>query len=528
MAVVALGRLAPSQFAAQAAWKLVEAMSVGSRTSIHPKLLDAIRAALSGDAVPEISVLLEQHDPRFVGPISDVIRRAADEALYCAEGWHALRSWAVATPIVAKAVARLPALAFVLSTSGIGYVREAAVARVELIPGAFSLALLVVRLNDWVPQVRRAAELKLANFIPSLDHRIAADCIEYLWRFESLGRATHIGREIVRALVEDDRTGASVRDAILIGSGDRSARLVRLSLGTPALDQDLETFACNHRHPKVRAMAAKTALEGVYSWRERTLKKRALHIEIDRLALALRLLSDRSADVQYHALQYVVQNLQDNIALDRILLSYLLHPRPKLSDLAQWKLNKRGVDWLAWLRGELEKQPFNIRIARLLGRVGTSSDGDRLWRSALLTSPRDQLVFVTAAVRLENAEGIEAARRIALDDINLSRARAAAAALLDGGAPIPIPDLERVALRGSDFVERGLRPHVREHGVMDQLKIFCRLEAARSPPDETELSRLVRRINRGGFDPTRTEIEDLHRLSAACPRVRGWLYRLQI
>jgi hypothetical protein len=37
--------------------------------------------------------------------------------------------------------------------------------------------------------------------------------------------------------------------------------------------------------------AAKTALEGVYSWRERTLKKRALSIEIDRLDFALSLLA---------------------------------------------------------------------------------------------------------------------------------------------------------------------------------------------------------------------------------------------
>jgi hypothetical protein len=503
-------------------------MSVGTRTSIHPNLPDAIRAALAGDTVPNIIALLEGHDPRFAGPISDAIRRAADEALYRAAGWRTLRRWAGATPVVAEAAARFPALAFVLSTSGIGYVREAAVARVEFVPGAFSLALLVARLNDWVPEVRRAAELRLTDLISSFDHRIATDCFEYLWHFESLGRATQTGREIVRSLVEDDRTRALLRDAILTGSDDRSARLVRLSLRTPALDQDLDMLACHHRHPRVRTMAAKTALEGVYSWRERTLKKRALSIEIDRLDFALRLLGDRSADVQYQALQHVVQNLQDDDALDRTLLRYLLHPRPKLSDLAQWKLNKRGIDWLAWLRGELEKQPLNKRIARLLGRVGTSFDGDRLWRSALLASPRDQLVFVAAAARLENADGVEAASRIALDDANLSRARAAAAALLDGGVAIPVRDLERVALRGADFRERGMLPHLRKHGVVDQLKIFCRLEAAGSPSDDIELTRITRRINRGGFDPARSEVEDLHRLSAACPRVRGWLYRLQI
>jgi hypothetical protein len=503
-------------------------MTAGTRTSIHPKLLDAIQAAVAGDAVPDMIALLEEHDARFAGPISDKIRRAVAAPLNCAARWRNLWTWAGARTVVAEAAARVPALALILSTSHIGYVREAAVLQAGLIPGAFSLALLVARLNDWAPKVRCAAELKLTNLIPSLDRRIAADCIEYLWRFESLGRATQTGRGIVRALVEDDRTVASLRGAVLIGSDDRSARLVRLSLRTPALDQDLEMLACNHRHPKVRAMAAKAALEGVYSWHERTLKKRALHIEIDRLALALRLLSDRSADVQHHALQHIAQNLQDNIMLDRILLSYLLHPRSKLSDPAQWKLNKRGVGWLAWLRGELEKQPLNTRIARLLARVGTSSDGDRLWRSALLASPRDRLVFVAAAARLENAEGVAAARHIALEDANLSRARAAAAALLDSGAPIPVPDLERAALRDSDFGERGLRPHLRKHGIIDQLKIFCRLEAAGSPPDEIELSRIVRRINRGRFDPTRADIEDLHRLSAACPRVHGWLHRLKI
>jgi hypothetical protein len=227
-------------------------MSVGTRTSIHPNLPDAIRAALAGDTAQNIVALLEEHDPRFAGPISDVIRRSADEALYRDADWGTLQSWVGATAAVAKVVRELPALAFVLSTSGIGYVREAALARVEFVQGAFSLALLVARLNDWVPQVRRAAELKLMDLYSTLDRRIAADCFEYLWRCESLGRATQTGREIVRTLVDDERSRALLRDAILTRSDDRSARLARLSLRTPALDQDLEMLACHHRHPRMR------------------------------------------------------------------------------------------------------------------------------------------------------------------------------------------------------------------------------------------------------------------------------------
>lgn len=233
-------------------------------------------------------------------------------------------------------------------------------------------------------------------------------------------------------------------------------------------------------------------------------------------------------DVQYHALQYLSQNLCDDTALDEILKRYLVHPRQKLSDLAQWRLGKRDIDWLGWLRHEFEARPLDARLARLLGRVGADSDGERLWISAQCAPESIRFVFLLAAARLKQVDAVAAVQEIALHDLDLARSRNAVAALLDAEEFVPAEELMRAASAAESFIRRGLLAHVRKHSVLDQIKILCRLEAAGYPPDRDEFGRLTRRLNRGRFNPTIADLEQLRRFSVDCPRMANWVRRLHL
>lgn len=502
--------------------------TTAKRHTLDPALTDDVRRAIAGDTSAPITIeLIERHDPRFVVSITDKLRGVVDEAANRAIGWRTLRQpTAGVTQFVERLVAASPLTALPLTTSASGYLRQAALAVAEAPLGPFSLALLVNRLNDWVGNVRQTAELRLQ--LLSIKPDIAAECIEYLWQFEEFGRASAIGREIVSALVRSDAVAASVRATLLANSDDRTVRLVRHLLRTNALDEDLATLATQHKHPRVRALAAKTALEGVFSWRNATLQKRSVAISLDRTQLALPLLADRSVDVQSLALQHLSQNMEDQAALEAILRRYLTHPRRKLAELAQWRLNKLDIDWLDWLRQEFERQPTPA-LARTLGRVGTRVDGESIWKVAAQQDERSRLALSFAAARLAQTDAVELCQRIALDDADITLARSAASVLLDAGEPISVDRLLAAAQSAATtFSARGLYAHIRRHALIRQLLIFCQLELSGYPPQQMEFARIARRLNRGKFEAAAAELDALRELAPRCPRVGSWIRRLHI
>jgi hypothetical protein len=501
--------------------------SPGTRHTLDPRFVGALKGALDGDSIDSLPTdILESHDPRFLGRISEDLRRVADDARYRALGSRALKIPSDVFKWVETTTNKSTVVALALSTAANGYIREAAVQQIDTIPGPFSLALLANRLNDWVPNVRQAAEARLQLASAEIDPALVVGCIEYLWRFDEFGRASSIGRKIVDDLIGGDAIKATLRELVLAESGDRSVRLAQQLLRSPDLDDLLTTMATQHKHPRVRSIAAKTALEGVFSWRSKTLQKRSTNAALDRDQLALSLLRDPSADVQFHALQHLSQNMEDQTALVTLLKRYLVHPRRKLAELAQWRLSKLDIDWLDWLRREFDRKP-TASLARALGRAGTLQDGQRIWDFAQ-ESDDARLTLVLAAARLGQSNAIEVCKQMVFNDDNVLHARMASSALLDANEPISFQELSSAAQTPDLFLSRGLLAHVRRHSIVQQLSIFCRLETAGSPPDSTEFARIYRRLNRGRFAPTTIELSELRQQATSCPRVSGWMRRLQL
>lgn len=504
--------------------------SAGISPSLDKRLLSVATAVLRREPdafIPRDAI--ELHDQRFVAPISDQLRRGIDGLLYRELGWEALNKPLDVERFVIDRSRFDELLPLILSVSARGHVRESAVRNVERVTGPFAIALLTQRLNDWVPQVRGAAEVKLAALLPTLRPSVVAACIETLWRFDEVGRASITGRALVRALREKADEVIGARDWLFQFEGDRAVGLLHGLLRTGAADEHMVRIAQAHRHPRVRALAARAVLEGVYAWRTPATQRRRMPLlRLERQTFALGLLNDRSVEVQYWALQHLAQHDGARDSLEPILKRYLLHPRKKLSELAQWKLNKRGFDWLCWVRREFAASPQDLRFAKLLGRVGGAADGDAIWQSALDAPEDRRLAFMICAAQLQQPLAQERLEQVALADRDMSTSKRAASTLLEAKALIPSASLRGAATQGEAFIKRGLLAHVRRHDVLAQLEIFSVLEAAGSAPDPVEFSRLNRKINRGRFEVTPDAIVRLRRLSETSPRTASWMRRLQI
>jgi hypothetical protein len=285
-------------------------------------------------------------------------------------------------------------------------------------------------------------------------------------------------------------------------------------------------IAKRHRHPKVRAIAAKVALEGEFRWRSGDMHERPVAIDIDRRSFAFELLSDRSIDVKYCSIIYLVESCKEQDQIGSIMLSQLLHPSAKLTDLARWWLGKHGVDWLAWLRQQLEDRPLDVVVARALGRFGERSDGERLWSSAGRAPERTRFVFVLSAARLKHEAALAETRAAALFGPDFEVSRSAAATLLKAGDVLSLEDLAVAAGGGPSFKSRGLFAHLRRQTIVGQLGLLARLEASGEPPDEQEFFRISQRINRGRFDPKPEHLVELRLLAGGAPKIRQWLHWL--
>lgn len=169
--------------------------------------------------------------------------------------------------IVGRAMDAVPESAWVFCFDGNGYARANAIRRLTLPPQSPGrLLALLLRLNDWVPDVRQAAEEKAQELLPQTRPELIADASEYLlalrfkggrWKPEGALIDTAISRpDVVDRLVE--KYMATTRD----GHG----RDLRFLLRYPAFDDHLRPLAERAKSGPVRAVAYRALLTGAASW----------------------------------------------------------------------------------------------------------------------------------------------------------------------------------------------------------------------------------------------------------------------
>ena len=163
--------------------------------------------------------------------------------------------------------ARLPRQSYIDLFSHDGYRRQAALGAINGAPSPFFLAAIALRLNDWVPQVRQAAEGCARRIFPQTDAAIIITAAPFLmdgrWRWKRWGPEV--------AVVDDTFARADVVAALaneMVTSSDtRMGRLFALVLRSTMLDGFLDRLAADAILPQIRALATRTLLSGEVKWR---------------------------------------------------------------------------------------------------------------------------------------------------------------------------------------------------------------------------------------------------------------------
>lgn len=149
-----------------------------------------------------------------------------------------------------------------------GHQREAALRTASSgAASAWLLALAFRRLNDWVPEVRRAAR----EVIPALAASSAQDDVaDVLWHlfshWSSWGRLQRVDKELVLAIASSAPVAHSLRTKIVGATAGPAALVLSQCARSPAFDGWMVEFAEGSAQPAVRARAYRWLLLGQCAW----------------------------------------------------------------------------------------------------------------------------------------------------------------------------------------------------------------------------------------------------------------------
>ncbi|WHI52764.1 hypothetical protein P3339_08375 [Microbulbifer sp. MLAF003] len=213
-------------------------------------------------------------------------------------------------------------------TSWDGYTREKALRALSgAAPNTFFFSLAVRRLNDWVPQVRKAARETLLGVARSTDPKFVVDalCVT-LSNWNSWGRIEEIDKEVLLKIICEEEIAKSLRSKLISSASGPMLSLFSQLGRTPILDEKIEEIAQSAIQPTVRAKAYRSLFEGRVAWIEGRkwvwtdirycegklkpiVGERMLEIEIPLLDLLKRSSEDRSSIVRRLSAEILIREL---------------------------------------------------------------------------------------------------------------------------------------------------------------------------------------------------------------------------
>jgi len=148
-----------------------------------------------------------------------------------------------------------------------GYIRERAIRSINCAaPNPFFFCSLVYRLNDWVPEIRIAAENCFNRVLRKTDPAIFSETSIYLlnqiWFWgraqESLG--------VLKNAFSQPTAMSAVAESLKTHSNGPLARVCRNATRFDSIDPHLESIATDAINPSVRAVALEALIDGRATW----------------------------------------------------------------------------------------------------------------------------------------------------------------------------------------------------------------------------------------------------------------------
>jgi hypothetical protein len=196
-------------------------------------------------------------------------------------------------------------------------------------PNAFSLALAVRRLNDWVPQVRTAAREVLPSLLKSTEPKYVTEVLcMLLINWHSWGKMEEIDKHLFLDMVISEEMALLLKSRLISSTSGPMPSLLSQIGRTGILDNYLNEIASNAVQPYVRAKAYRSLFEGRMTWvkgREwqwidkyygekkliPIIAERKIDMQIPFIELLNRSAADRSPIVRQVSAEFLIRNIEN-------------------------------------------------------------------------------------------------------------------------------------------------------------------------------------------------------------------------
>ncbi len=337
-----------------------------------------------------------------------------------------------------------------------GYVREAAVGRLARRPDAGAIAFLLLRANDWVPQVRNRAKKALTQAVSTAGPAAFARVLPFVTRLSQTRRDNHGPLlEIIDAMFEGVGGVKALRTASV--SPDRFVRRAAYQRAWQFHDQDAVPFlelAARDADGVVRAGAARRAIALSDPGQAKKWLRRLMH--------------DRLAGVRRITLYGWVDRFSDSLG-DDAFAALLMDRSSGLREAARFYAGRKlAIDFVEYYRERLQcETPAQRAVAiSAFGEVADGTGAAEVQVHLNDPAPRVRASAVRALGRLLPADEVDTFVN-ALGDPAPAISRVASMCLMQRSPPhAALHDI----LRG-DFAE---------HCKINSLKLLSRQDRWRS------------------------------------------------
>ncbi|WP_427454457.1 hypothetical protein [Litorimonas sp. WD9-15] len=457
-------------------------------------------------------VLLKELNPARVTSISNDMRKALwSVESQGSDGWwmkskNGLKS-------ILKTLDTYPEISALFSVSWNGYVREKAVRTWPRINNSFELSLLLIRLNDWVEQVRYAAISKLENLIASpvnesgLTHETVLGCMDLILNKKRFGRSREVEFRVLNQLLNMNNMPFVLAEYVTNNSIDSAPRYLKHGLKRGILVDALPSISKEGKHPEVRRIATNTLLNGIYSWKESgSISHKTVDIDIDKNEIAATALTDKSPPVRSVALSYISDSKPYGLYCEKTFRDHLTDKRFSIVERAIYGLKSLEIDYVNEVRQQITNGQVSVRSLEILSRYGSNEDGNLIYSSAQKVARNDRVPALGAAAKLGNRSAMDALEAIAFGKHD-NEARHASNRLAKTDYS-PNVELILSSIRsGQDIRSRGYLRLIRRLPTMKLALAIAELHILKVKTEDSNLWQLLtKKRNTGAFLPSEREM----------------------
>lgn len=375
--------------------------------------------------------------------------------------------------------------AAVSSLHGSGYARENAIQRLAAFRDGRELRYLLLRLNDWVPQVREAARMAI---LARIDPRYANHFAAHLGLVTRLQRSTRADHAYVLRAVSQMLRAASPA-GLLMALNDRNAATRRavfhILTDREPRDPEIVRAALRVDDPVIRMRAL-----------------RMLPFDENRAQIEA-LFDDPASVVRAEALMLAADTPR--------LLAALLDRNANVRAIVRIRLREQNIDFAALYRDALQGEQGKAAIAGL-SETGTRADAELLLPFLQHPAPSVRRAAVRAIVVLGRDAYVDVVMQ-SLRDEAPGVSRQARLALMPHAATIAASDIAAMyESTQATHVRRNLLLLLRAMSKWDNITIFLR--AMRDTDEASEFAEESVRswnaeFNRRSSVPTARQLEAL-------------------